>query len=201
MCSRDLETHFPMRILLFHLSLGLLRQLAWASQPWSTSDSSTHIVSSLVGLSYSSFRWANRLCVACCIHNFCVVYTQLMLSVDCMCQGMAPSHTFLLPGRVDFQSVDTTGLAVSNNSPAFSMAEAGCIRACLIPLMSESSLCLTDRLTYGKTLETNTFQFSSPDYVYMLLFGMGCMSVRTSLRPFISFLLMYCLGSYLLCTP
>lgn len=41
-------------------------------------------------------------------------------------------------------------------------------------------------LTYGKTLETNTFQFSSPDYVYMLLFGMGCMAVA-SLLPFFHF--------------
>ena len=110
-----------------------------------------------------------------------MVNKQLIKRVDCTCIGLAPCHTFLLPGRVDIQSIDTTGLAVSSNSPAFSMAKAR-LQSCM-PHINDAQIepLLTGRLTYGKTLETNTFQFSSPDYVYMLLFGMGCMSVSTGL--------------------
>lgn len=104
---------------------------------------------------------------------------------------MASCHTFLLPGRVDIQPFNTADLAVSNTIPAFCMAEAR-LHSCITH--SVKTL-LAGRLTYGKTLETNTFQFSSPDYVYMLLFGMGCMSVRRSLslQLFTACLLMHCL--------
>ena len=53
-----------------------------------------------------------------------MVYTQLMFGIECTCLGMAPGHTFLLPGRVDVQSVDVTGLAVSNIPPAFHVSVA-----------------------------------------------------------------------------
>ena len=85
---------------------------------------------------------------------------------------MASCHTILLPRRVDLQSADTADLAVSQRYfVGLRQCDTSKAYVCIEAL-------LTDRLTYGKTLETNTFQFSSPDYVYMLMFGMGCMSVR-----------------------
>ena len=41
----------------------------------------------------------------------------------------------------------------------------------------KSKLPLCCRVTYGRTLETSTFQFSTPDFVYMIMFGMTCMLV------------------------
>ncbi|DBA75375.1 hypothetical protein WJX77_010985 [Trebouxia sp. C0004] len=41
-------------------------------------------------------------------------------------------------------------------------------------------------VTYGRTLESSTFQFSTPDFVYMFMFGMGCM-LAASLIPFFKF--------------
>ena len=37
---------------------------------------------------------------------------------------------------------------------------------------------LAARVTYGKTIESSTFQFSTPDFLYMLMFGAACMLVR-----------------------
>jgi len=40
-------------------------------------------------------------------------------------------------------------------------------------------------VTYGRTLESSTFQFSTPDFVYMLIFGMGCMLVSSMVPPYL----------------
>ena len=63
------------------------------------------------------------------------------------------------------------------HSASLAVSEARTVLGCVLLW----SWCFTSdlpcRVTYGRTLESSTFQFSTPDFVYMFIFGMGCMLV------------------------
>lgn len=88
--------------------------------------------------------------------------------------GLAIDHALLFLRPLLFQLLDPAHMVVSElclkHTRSFDMQAVEC----------ECCLCAA-RVTYGRTLETSTFQFSTPDFVYMLMFGMACMLVRYAL--------------------
>ena len=94
---------------------------------------------------------------------------------------MEASHTFSVCWRLFIRLPDPDSLAVSLAVLLFSagLQTVG-------PALCLSYLELLCRVTYGRTLESSTFQFSTPDFVYMLMFGMACMLVcARHARPFL----------------